>query len=256
MNVLPRFGLFRFKCVGTRGEHEKLCWYWRNASSPRGLQSGGLGKSTSLKRVLLGYVVVPKSPSNFGDASWQIVRAPDRWRLWIRSVSHQEVGGVTDLNIRVGVYYRILYGQDIGGWLESTISALGPRPSPMNRIVICICYWRLQSRAGHANLRNWLLASLEILILHWNQYVGGQTLSNRFLWSVLKVGLLAGRVRLPRVRAWFGMVWWKNIGCPISDFIWNCFGMGCTRKAWNVGWVRWGPGDSYVRTLYPSQDLA
>ena len=118
-----------------------------------------------------------------------------RWRLWIKSASHCKVGGVTDLNIRMDVYYRGFYGQqDIGGRSESTI-----------------CPWtKTKSNKPNRNLRSVLKVAVQgrsckppesFACLSGNHHIVG-TMVLEVRPSLIdscglhKVGLLAGQVRL------------------------------------------------------------
>jgi hypothetical protein len=121
---------------------------------------------------------------------------PAGWRLWIRSVSHREVGGVTDLNIRLGVYYRGYPGQDIRGISESTICPRTKTKSNQpNRDLRSVLKIAVQGRSCKP--------PVSVAGLSGNPHiVGTKVLEVRpglvDSCGLLKVGLLAGRIRLPR----------------------------------------------------------
>lgn len=150
-------------------------------------------------------------------AHGKLSEPPNGWRLWIRSVSHQEVGGVTDLNIRVGVYYRGLYGQNVGGRPERSVC---PRT-------------KTRSNQPNRDLRSVLKVAVQGRSCKPPESGAGEfgkshTVGTKVLevrpglidsCGLLKVGLIAGRVRLPRVRAWFGGKIWVARSLTSSEIV-------------------------------------
>ena len=106
----------------------------------------------------------------------------------------------------MGGYYRGFYGQNVGGQPESTIC---PRT-------------KTKSDQPNRDLRSMLKVAVQGRSCKPLEESAGEsgnshTVGTKVLevrpslidsCGLLKVGLLAGRVRLPRVRAWFGGKIW------------------------------------------------
>jgi hypothetical protein len=135
-------------------------------------------------------------------AHGQMSEPPAGWRLWTRSVSHCEVGGITDLAVRVGVYYRGSPGQDVGRKSEREICLRSKTKSNQpNRDLRSVLKVAVKGNACRAPLlRSGLDKNHHVVGTKVVEVRPGLIDSS----GLLKVGLLAGRIRLPSVRAWFG----------------------------------------------------
>jgi hypothetical protein len=151
-------------------------------------------------------------------AHGQLTDPPMGWELWRRPVSHREAGGVTNLSIHLGVYYR------------SRVEKVTIDPS-CHKIVLP----RSKTRSNQPNrdLRSVLKVAIQGRSCRAPGHKHGQEGSPHEVGTkviearpgvvesagLLRVELSAGRVRLLRVRTWFGGNVWVIRSLTLSELV-------------------------------------